>query len=301
MHLLKLGLRPWKLAFYSQALSSLVVAVLLLMIALFVWFDRGLGPLISRMRTEQVITAYLLPYDGPMDESAPVASAAAATTLILEKAQVAVGIAGVIRLIGPTEFLEELRRKEYATLASELEEMGSELTSIVPRYLSIEGSFDEQALERVREIPGVESAESSRNRFAAVVGAFASIRWVNRALILGLFLALATGLVHLGRINTQIHEEPLRLLRQWGANGLLMSIPPLVSGASVGVLGGALAAGLWLSIGMQFARQLKGLSPIFVNLPNPHASTALVLAIIGLAIGVVSTLFHSTARSPVRT
>src|SRR5262249_47235875 len=154
----------------------------------------------------------------------------------------------------------------FPELSRELEDLGTEMSVVVPRYVSISGILTDTegatadgerdprpVLERVRSVSGIESAESSKDRFKPVVGAFQALRWVARLLAYGLCLALLAGLIHLARMNSALHGESLSLLRLWGAGEWTLRIPSALSGLSVGALGGATAfvgwvvQGAWLS------------------------------------------------------
>jgi hypothetical protein len=59
MYLLKLALRPWRLAVFSQFFSGIAVGFLLLMMGFLYWIEEGLKPVMEHLRKEQVVTAYL--------------------------------------------------------------------------------------------------------------------------------------------------------------------------------------------------------------------------------------------------
>ena len=69
MLLLKLALRPWRLAPYSQFFSAFAVAFLLLLAGLLFWMQQGLKPVLVRLQQEQVITAYLGPSIDPKSDN----------------------------------------------------------------------------------------------------------------------------------------------------------------------------------------------------------------------------------------
>ena len=69
MLLLKLSLRPWKLAPASHLFSSVAVGFLLLLVGFLFWMQTGLRPLVARLQGEQVVTAYLDPSVDAKDET----------------------------------------------------------------------------------------------------------------------------------------------------------------------------------------------------------------------------------------
>ncbi len=59
MFLLRLAMRPWKIAPWSQIVSGLVMGFLVLLSGVVVWLESGLRPVVKRLQSEQVITAYI--------------------------------------------------------------------------------------------------------------------------------------------------------------------------------------------------------------------------------------------------
>ncbi len=277
MYLLKLALRPWRLAPLSQVFTALAVGLLLLLCGFMIWMERGLKPVVARLQSEQVITAYLEGNLEPADHSQ-----------IVDSIRTAVGARAVdVKAVEAQDFVKELQ-PQYPELARELRELGGQsLSLIVPSYVSISGTVPEGTLEAVRRIPGVESAESSKDRFHHIVGAFKALRWVARILAAGLLLALLTGLIHLSKMNSYLHREPVSLLRLWGAGPWAMRAPALLSGLMIGASGGAIAALGWVVCGGWLAGQIRALSPMLNELQAPPVAVA---AAAMCAIGIVSGL-----------
>ncbi|MGZ3698659.1 MAG: hypothetical protein ACXWP5_11035, partial [Bdellovibrionota bacterium] len=195
MYLLKLSLRPWRISFFSQIFSAIAVGFLLFLVAFLFWMQQGLKPVVARLKGEQVLTAYL---------QAQVAEGS--EKQIVDQIRTSLGAheEADVRFVGTREFLEQLKN-HYPDLGKELEDLGSESTLVIPRYVSITGMLPDTAQEVVRGVRGVESVESSKDRYRHVVGAFSALRWVARLLMLGICLALLTGLIHLSKMNTYLH------------------------------------------------------------------------------------------------
>ena len=298
MYLLKLALRPWRTAPYSQFFSALAVSVLLLLAGLLFWMERGLQPVLARLQGEQVVTAYVDPSVAAKDESklldtirvalgahAEEADPLAAAARLREPATELVNV----QWVSNQKFVEGLK-EHYPELGQELENLGDETQMIVPRYVSAAGLLPIDAVERLKEIPGVESVESSKDRFLQIIGAFLTLRWVARLFSIGLCLALITGLIHLARMNASLHHEALALLRLWGAGPWTTRWPAVLSGLWVGLLGGALAASAWLSSGKWLALQVKALSPLLKAMPLPSVATAPAMLMTGAALGLLAGL-----------
>lgn len=285
MLLLKLSLRPWRLAPYSQIFSSLAVGFLLLLAGFLYWMQQGLRPVLSRLQHEQVITAYLAPDVEAKDEARVVDSIRTALG-----AHAVSQSAADVQFVDRSKFVEKLK-SSYPDLGGELEDLGAELTTIVPRYVSISGFFNDNAIGAVRGVQGIESAETSKDRYQHVLGAFSTLRWVARLLALGLCLALLTGLIHLSRMNSFLHREIVALLRLWGGHEVTLRFPGILSGLAVGLAGGLMAGVGWLTGGAWLARHIRSLSPLLREMPSLPVQFAFLLFAAGCSIGLMAGLF----------
>ncbi len=277
MYLIKLALRPWRVAPWSQIFSALAVGFLLVIAGFLVWMERGLIPVVQRLKQEQVITAYLDPAVEPKDEAK-----------VADEIRVRLGARAIdVKTVPAEKFVAELR-EHYPDLGRELENLGSEMNAMVPRYISASGIMSEDALEKVRTIKGIESADSSRDRYHHVVGAFMALRLVSRWLAAGLALALLTGLIHLARMNAEIHHDSIELLRLWGAGAIAIRSPGILSGALVGILGGTLAFGAWITAAHWLGGQVSALSPLLQGLAPPSILAGASLFACGTMAGLVA-------------
>lgn len=258
----------------------MAVGFLLLLAGFLTWMERGLKPVVARLQGEQVITAYLDPALDPKDERR--------VTDEIRTSLSSIGSVPEIAFIGAKEFVGRLEA-HYPELSRELGALTSaESASVVPRYVSITGLFPASALDTVKSVQGIESAESSRDRYQHITGAFGALRWVARLLVVGLCLALLTGLIHLSRMNSYLHRDALALLRLWGAGGMTLRTPGLISGLWVGLAGGVVALVGWLSGGKWLAHQLLTLSPMLREMPDPSWVAGVALLGAGILIGVVA-------------
>lgn len=295
MLLLKLSMRPWRLAPFSQLFSSMAVGLLLLLVGLLFWIENGLKPIVGRLRHEQVITAFLDPSVEPQDEGA-----------LVDSIRTALGAHSITPEGNDVGFVDTqaalgLVKDSYPELGRELEELGTEARTVVPRYVTASGVFADAALARVREIRGVESAESSKDRYRHVVAAFSALRWVAKLLMVGLGMALLTGLIQLSRMNAFFHREVVSLMRLWGTGESLLQLPHLLSGILVGMVGGALAGLGWLVAASWFGRHIRALSPMLRGLGQLPSWFPLVLLGVGILVGLVAGLLggSSGGLSPV--
>lgn len=288
MYLLKLSFRPWRSAFWSQLFTALTMGFLLCLAGVLSWFEAGLAPIVDRLNGEQVITAYLSPEVSMKDEAA-----------IADAVRVSLGAqaeSADLRVVGQEKFVDQVRR-DYPELAVELENLGNEMSALVPTYISVAGTFDENTVSKIRKIPGVESAESSQDRFGHIAAAFSALRWVARILIAGLMLAILTGLLHLARINSHVFQDAFRILKLWGAGQMMARLPALISGLTVGLLGGVLASIGWLVAARGISTQVQAISPLFIEIPAPEAHLAFLLAAVGAGFGLLTSLFTRVAHA----
>jgi len=284
MYLLKLSLRPWRRSPYSQVFTSLAVGVLRFLASFLFWMQRSLSPVVDRLQHEQVITAYL---DSAVDKTAE--------TMMVDTIRTAVGAHAEVEMVQPEQFVNHLRT-DYPELSRELEDLGPEMSSVVPRYVSITGILPDQTLESVRGVPGIQSAESSKDRFQSVIGAFRALKWVANFLTFGLFLALITGLIHLGRTNSYLQQVAFSLMKLMGASKAALRWPGVIAGGFVGVAGGALAALAWISAGIWMAKHLQTLSPMLRYMSALQPGFAFAMLILGMTMGSFSGLVATPAR-----
>ncbi len=281
MYLLKLSLRPWRMALWSQLFSSLAVGVLLLLVAFLFWMQQGLKTLITQMREEQVMTVYL---DPSLDRESEEKLMGSVQALIGSDAPLE------IQLMSAPRFIDRLKQT-YPDLAREVEELSQDAPQIIPRYITISGILPHFAVEKIKELRGVESVESSKDRYHHIVGAFSVLRWIARVLIAGICFALITGLIHLSRMNAYLHGDALALLKLWGAGTQTLTYPGMISGALVGLIGGVLAASGWVTLGAWLSTHIRSISTLLSGMPHFAAHLAVLLLLLGLFVGALAGLF----------
>lgn len=293
MYLLKLSLRPWRLAPFSQLFSALAVGFLLFLMSFLFWLQQGLKPVLARLQGEQLIVAYLDTATEKKEEQR-----------IVDQIRLNLGahpsnsasVAAEIKLVNTQEFIKVLKN-QYPDLGHELEDLGPEMNQVVPRYVSISGLLPAGALERVKEVSGIESAESSKDRYTSVIGAFRALRWVCGVLMAGLGLALLTGLIHLSRMNAYLHRDALSLLRFWGAGGGVLSVPGMISGLIVGVIGGSVALGGWATLGKGLTLHVRALSLLLKGMPTVQPWMPIALFLLGGLLGWIAGVLGSLSAS----
>jgi len=288
---LKLAIRPWKLSPWSQIFSALAVGILLLLVGFLFWVQEGLRPVLMRLRYEQVITAFIDPSVEAQDESQ-----------IIDSIRTTLGSQAVseFNLVNTQQSLEKIKSR-YPELGRELEDLGAEKSQVVPRYVSISGFFSDTTLDVIRKTQGIESADSSKDRFKNILSAFSALRFVSRLLVIGLCVALLTGLIHLSRTNALVHEDVVSLLRLWGASDPFVRFPLLISAVLVGIIGGMVAAISWSTVGVRLSNHIRVLSPLLNEMPPLSGYFPVVLvwmgALLGMLAGILALIFGPSKAS----
>lgn len=286
---IRLGLRPWRTAPMTQAVSSLAVGFLMLLMGILVWLEDGIKTVVHRLSTENVITAYL-------ESTLP----AEKEGQVIDAIKSVVGSqAAQVEFVDQARFLDEIKTP-YPGLYRELETLGNDARMVTPKYVSAVGRFSKSTLTQVQSLSGVEFAESSENRHTQIVGAFKTLRTVLRFLILGITLVLLGGLVQLVRLNSHLHQDVLSMMKLWGAKQLSLKAPMIVSGAIVGFWGGAVAAVTWLFVGTWVGVELRSLTPMLGDLPAAHPGLSVALWAAALALGTLSGLFATDVEKASR-
>ena len=199
MYVLKLALRPWRQAWVSQVTSVFSVGFMVFACTLLIWLERGLNPVIHRLKTEQVLTAYLVPTVPVKDEAQ-----------LRDSIRTMVGSSASrtfdVKLTNGEEFLKELT-ESYPQLAAELADLKTALPAgasgeaeakavaaesdpILPRYITVSGILGAGLAEKIRAVVGIESVETSEGHFRPLAGAFSTLQWLARFLAVGLLFAL---------------------------------------------------------------------------------------------------------------
>jgi cell division protein FtsX len=265
----------------------MAVGLMLLLSGFLFWIQQGLKPVMTRLRYEQVITAFLDPSVESKDEAHVVDSVRdVIRTTVGSQATADIGYVDAKKAIDSI-------RADHPDLGRELEGLGSEADTVVPRYVTVAGIFPDSIVDSIREIQGIESADSSKDRYKHVVAAFSALRWVAKVLVVGLCLALLTGLIHLSRMNSYIHQDAVALMKLWGGSDFLLRTPSLLSGVLVGCLGGGLAGMGWLIAGKWFARHIRALSPMLKDMATLPLYFPLMLLAAGALLGLLAGLLGS--------
>lgn len=273
---LKMALRPWKLAPLSQWLSALTLGILLFVFSFLSWFSNALSPVLVRLSSDQVVTAYLDTSEDTSGEK------------ISDQIKIQLGSsASRIDHVNSTEFLSELS-KIYPDLAREVSSLGQDMKMIAPEYVTIRGQISESQLENLKRLKGVDSVDSSVERFKPIFESLHTTQWITRVFLGAVLFGLFTVLFLMSRLNASIHQNGRKLIYQLGGSRLQAKFPQVFHQTILGVIGGALASGAWLFSQSIWVHKIQTFSPYFRDLaPAPSSSVFLVIAL-GAVIGFFS-------------
>ena len=261
----------------SQLMTALSIGVLLFCMGFLFWIQNALKPITEKLKNEYVLTVYFDPLLDRNSESD-----------LVDRIKMTVGAqAEDIQVMETAQFISKMREIN-SNLAHELEELGPESNAIIPRYITLNGTLKNLDSDKIKSMKGVEQIDSSKDRNKNVVAAYGVLNNLIRFLIIGSFFALLTGLVHLTRMNSQLHEDAVSLMKQLGAGFFETRLPTFISGLSVGVVGGILAFLGWLTMGPKLVEFVKAISTHFNGVPAESGSLGVILLMIGLILGVLS-------------
>lgn len=285
MFLLKLAIRPWKLAPFSQFLASTSSVVLLFLIGFLVWFSSSVSTVIKRLSGDQIVTVYL-----------ETGSDAAKPGVVTDSIRTSLGSSAIhIDFVGANEFLDSLA-KNYPELSKEISSLGEEQKALTPQYLSLKGKITNDQLIRIKKINGVESIDTSGDRFRPIVENLQALRFVTNAFLIGAFIALAALFILLSRMNRSIHDEISSLLRQMGSSEARARSPQILSGALFGLSTAGVAGFLAMLAQERFLAHFMTFSPYFNSMSEPSFIHHLIIPLTGVGIGAACGWFGSKFR-----
>jgi cell division protein FtsX len=278
MFLLKLSMRSWKIAPWSQFLSSLVVGFLLLLLGFLFFLQKSLTSVVSRLERQQVLFVYIK--NTVPDQK----------TFLVEKLKSLVGPHVTVQWMGTSEVLASLKETE---LREQLQALDTEI-QLIPRFIALGGVFSRAILDQIKALPEVDSVESLKDRSSAA-GAFVMLRWILRVLLVGIFCVLSLGFFQIAQMNASFYRDCLDILAFWGGAQKILFVPGVFSSFLVGLLGGLFALVVWW-VGSCFVLQhgaffmLKG---IFVLEPRLVGISSVFLCCLGGLMGMIAGVLSS--------
>lgn len=285
MFLIKLAIRPWKLAPVSQLLASSSAIVLLFLIGFLVWFSSAIGGVITQLSGDQIVTVYLEAGSGGTKPG-----------LVKDSIRTSLGSSAVrIDYVGSEEFLSSLS-KNYPELSKEIASLGEEQKALTPEYLSLKGKISAEQLTRLKKINGVESIDTSGDRFRPIVENLEALRFVTHAFLLAALCALISLFILLSRMNRSIHDDIAELLRQMGASESRTRAPQILSGVLFGVTTAGVAGFFAMILEDQFIDKFLSFSPYFNTMNGPSIIHHAIIPLAGISIGAACGWFGARVK-----
>ena len=288
MYLLKLAMRPWKASPFNQIFTSASLGTLLVLMAFLMWIESSFNPMIERLKHEQIVTAYLSPEISQIDEGK-----------VLDSLKVNLGASALkditVGFVNTEDFLSVVK-EHYPKLGQELLNLGTQMNTVVPRFISLSGVFSEEIINKIQRIQGIESVESTKQRYQHIVDSFSTIQWITRVLMFGLMAVIFSVLLHQSRIQAYQFSQTASLLSLFGAGGFLTRVPLMISGLLTGLIGGLFAAVIWFQFGSWFSEQIIHFAPIFQRLSLPSSLFGVYVLLLGVMIGLAATIFSQFSK-----
>ncbi len=282
MYLLNLSFKPWKTVPKTQSfLAALALSILIFFASLSYWLDRNLKPVLKKIKSEQIITAYLEPSIETQDEKK-----------IIDSIQFVLGSNSLqIKSVHSDEFLNELK-VHYPDLTQTIESLGNEKDQLLPKFITLSGFLREGDLEKIKAVSGIESVEASKDRNGPLFGAFTALkRIIKISMFVFLFLLLG-GWFYFIKVHFYSLKSSLTLLRLMGAHWLTLKAPTLLAAIWCGILVGALSSVIWYFGAQPLTLQFKALSPLLKDLVLPPQKISLYLFALSIALGFLSGVLH---------
>ena len=237
MFFIKVGLRPWRIAPFSQMLNSLTIGFLLCCLGFVTWAQKAFLPIIDRIKHEQVVTVYLQP---------PVTVARQNQLAETLKVQLGASPTRTIEVEVSSEegFIQKLK-DQYPSLAQEVISLGRDVSNVVPKYITLSGRMSSEAISGIEKLGEVESVVTSQHRFSLLLHSLTYLRWMTLSAGVVLALVLLFCIFQFVRIHSFWQADAVELIRLFGGHSLKERLPGLWSGACLGVAGGVVAVTAW--------------------------------------------------------
>ena len=301
MYTMRLGLRPWKLNPFYQIASVSILAFMILIATFLGWFAYELKPILRQLEITQVFSIFVQ-QDATEGIENQISSEARE---ILNNYNLNPNTELEIKVLDRVAFLAELGQT-YPDLSKELAGLGLERDAVVPRTVTVLGSFStkklSEVIEKLKEISGVESVEASKDKYINLVGAFRVLRKLLIVLLISMLVAIMSTIIHLSTAHSRIQRPARELLRQWGASTVQSSLPGVISAFGICILAALISAGIWVSRGGWIVTQIIHLSPYLEKIPKPVAGLLssmhwiMLFLVFGFILGMTSYLFTTEGR-----
>lgn len=285
MVLIRLGLRPWRETFFGQVAGSMVLGLILFCASMLMWFEGSARQSVARMRGESLVLAYLNTETSAEEDKR---TFEALKKSLGKEAQ-------SIEYMDTQRTLEAIS-KSNPEIAREIEGMGADAQSVIPKHIRIKGDLTpaewQAHLDRITvSQSGITRVEFSKNRNLHILGAFESLAWILRALTAGMAIVFVIVALQVSRSQKNQISESIELLRLWGASRWATTMPYLASHFIMALIAAATSFSLWI-----WASQ-GVMAKIIANTKGVMASAPFTYWIVPTVVGaiVAMTLGHGVS------
>jgi cell division protein FtsX len=287
--ILKLSFRSWRDSPAHQAGAVLLSASLLLSGAVLLHLERSVSHASERVERETRFTVFLA-----SAQSSPAQTDGQKRAPIEDQIRLRLGAYAETeirtRLVSKAEVLEHLK-KNHPDLHAELRDMGDEGEHLLPSALQIVTEVDPavraKAVEALDGVQGVESVQTSEGHSRVLRSPVHGLRWLLRALVIGVLAAWVVGWVALARSQASSIARVHHPLKLWGASEFQSRLPGMLAGVWIGLPAALLACGSYIVLARPLLLKLSGESVLFASTGITALSICLCLGFMSLIAGAM--------------
>ena len=281
MPILKLSLRTWRTSPGHQAGACLLSASLLLSGSVLLHLERSVSSAAERVERETRFTVFL-------------ADSAAAPEKLSDEIRLKLGAHAETdiksKLVSKNEVVDHLR-KNHPDLYAEIRDLGAEGDQLVPRAVhlvtEVEPNEREAVVASLQKIPGIESVQTSEGHSKVLRSPVHGLRWLLRALVVGVLAAWVVGWVSLARSQAAGLDGIQANLKLWGASELGSRLPGVLAGVWVGLPAAIMACASYWAFARPILMKLSTESVLFASSGVTGLSICLCLGFMSLAAGAM--------------
>ncbi len=279
MPILKLSFRAWRNSPAHQTGAVLLSSSMLLSGAVLLHLERSVTHAAERVERETRFTVFLKDPSGAriQDEIRVRLGSYAETEIRAQE-------------VSKSEVMEHLK-KNHPDLHAEIRDMGAEGEQLVPNAVhvvtEVSPTLRVQAAEQLQGINGVENVQTSEGHAKVLRSPVHGLRWLLRALVIGVLAAWAVGWVALARSQAAGLEKLHQPLKLWGASEFQARLPGILAGLWVGIPSAILAGFSYSLLARPILTKLSSESILFASTGLTAFSICLSLAIMSIVAGAM--------------
>jgi cell division protein FtsX len=194
------------------------------------------------------------------------------------------------QVVSKAEVVDHLK-KNHPDLYAEIRDLGAEGDQLVPRAVHLVTEVDpsdrDAVVASLQKIPGIESVQTSEGHSKVLRSPVHGLRWLLRALVIGVLAAWVVGWVSLARSQASGLEGIQQNLKLWGAGEFGSRLPGVLAGIWVGLPAAILACASYWAFARPILMKLSSESILFASTGVTGLSICLCLGFMSLAAGAM--------------